>query len=162
MRRRYKPKKLMDTNIFKVICLPTDVDIGLQITTGRLLRECGFGQTEFWVENFVHDALATLKGEIKVTAYHMTYEYPIKMFETFKIIAKIVYWDDTSCYMKQTVMRNLDKKECATILSIHRLTGVTTSQVLNVLGKDCVQSKQVLSNLVRKLQEINMDISKKL
>ncbi|XP_060559020.1 uncharacterized protein LOC132719281 [Ruditapes philippinarum] len=89
MRRRYHPKKITDLNIFKVICLPTDVDTDLQLTSGRLLRECGFGQREFWVENFVEDVVERLNGKMKVEAYHLSYDTPIEMFETFKIIAVV-------------------------------------------------------------------------
>lgn len=31
-----------------------------------------------------------MKGKIRVDAYHVTYDTPIKVFETFKIIAKVV------------------------------------------------------------------------
>jgi hypothetical protein len=72
-----------------VICLPTDVDTDLQLTSGRLLRECGYGQREFWVENFVEDAVERLNGKMKVEAYHLSYDTPIEMFETFKIIAVV-------------------------------------------------------------------------
>ncbi|XP_060559022.1 protein THEM6-like [Ruditapes philippinarum] len=161
MRRRYHPKKITDSNILKVICLPTDVDTDLQLTSGRLLRECGFGQREFWVENFVEDAVERLNGKMKVEAYHLSYDTPIEMFETFKIIAVVIYWDDAAFYMKQTIVRNRDKKQCATILSRHKLTNVTTKQILNSLDKCDIESKPVPPDLLQKLHTLSGNFSKK-
>lgn len=162
IRRRFKPKRLTDSNIFKVLCLPTDVDLSLQLTHGRLLRECFFGQTEFWVENYVIDALKKVNGTIRINGYHVTYDHPIKVFETFKIVAKILYWDDSTFYLKQTVIRNHDKRECATILSSHKLFGLTSSLLLDVLEKDLAKNRPVQTDLIRKFKEINTDMSKKL
>ena len=56
--------------------------------------------------------------------------------------------------MKQTVVRNKDKKECATILTSHKLTNVTTSEILKQLDKDVVENKPSPPEEVQKLRDL--------
>lgn len=79
----------------------------------------------------------------------------------FFFIFQILYWDDSRFYMKQTVIRNSDKKECASILSTHRVSGVTTSELLKSLNIDPAKNRPIKPDIVRKFNEINDDISKK-
>ncbi|XP_053383529.1 protein THEM6-like [Mercenaria mercenaria] len=99
--RRFSPKKLMDANGFKVMCLPTDVDMNLHLTESRLLQECTFAHTKFWTENFMYDALYSRQAAIHVAGRYIRYKYPIKLFESFEIISHVISWDETAFYVSQ-------------------------------------------------------------
>ncbi|XP_052799642.1 uncharacterized protein LOC128231191 [Mya arenaria] len=137
LRRKVKKKILTDSNEFKVICLPTDVNpLTLSMTPDRLLRECSIGHVEFWVENYADDVIRQLHASLTLTECSYFHNAPIKLFDKFRIEAKIFHFDETSLYLEQRVIRYGDEKLCACVLSRHVITGSSTGQLFAHLSQN--------------------------
>jgi len=138
-----KKSSVLDDTILKLMVFPNDVDIKY-VTNDRYLSFMDLGRI-FFIFSYTNILLMIRKKWIPVaTNIFIQYRYPLKLFQTFNLSTRIVWWDHKHFYLTQKFEKNnrvlCSAIVCATFMSEKGL--VPTSDILQAMNKEAIRPEK--------------------
>jgi Thioesterase-like superfamily len=130
--QRFEVKKL--STIFSGFCTTHDVNIAGRQTNARYLRELDFAKFFHYNLTGLYDLIADIKvqgGNAFQGASLIVHHKNIKIFKSYKIETKIVWWDENAIYLQQKFVTFDKKFSYLTVLSKQRITKVNVLNLMN-------------------------------
>ena len=102
-----KPKlELLDSSILKFRVLPNDLDLNMHMNNGRYLSIMDLGRTDLLLRIGLGQHLIENKWMPIVGHLHMRYRRPLKAFQYYELLTRIVTWDEKWVYLEQRFISN--------------------------------------------------------
>lgn len=126
------------------ICLTRDLDVVLDhMNNFRFLREVDMARIDFYVRSKLYSTVRSMGGHIWLAASNIRYRRFIRLFQRFKVVTRIVYWDAEHIYIEhQFVGTGKDQFVHASMYCQHKIVHVNAEDVMQALMKE---GKEVLS-----------------
>ncbi|XP_001354842.2 protein THEM6 [Drosophila pseudoobscura] len=101
---------ILDATTVNGLCLTNDVDTLLyHMNNARYFRELDFARVDFYERSSLYRTITAMGGSVFQGAATIRYRRFIRPFHRFKIVSRIVYWDDQSLFMEHRFLRPSDK-----------------------------------------------------
>ena len=148
-----KPKGVLDEFVLNLRVLPNDVDI-TKISDDRYIALMDLGRMDIiFRTNGLKSMLKNNWGPL-VTFANIRFRYPLKIFQKYQLKTRILWWDDTTFYIKQVFERKgrvvATGYVCATLLGSSG--SVSPSKILAEIGQSVTKPSE--PEIVAKLREI--------
>ena len=115
-----KPMKVLGESVLNLRVLPNDIDI-TKITNDRFIAVMDLGRMDIVFRTGLLKSMFKNKWAPLVTFDTIRFRYPLKIFQKYQLRTRIVWWDDTTFYIKQVFERKgrvvATGYVCATFLS---------------------------------------------
>lgn len=148
-----KPMDILDESVITLTVLPNDIDIR-KISDDRYFALMDLGRMDIVFRTGLLKSMLRNKWLPLVTFNTLRFRYPLKVFQRYQLITKIVWWDDKTFYWKQTFARKgrvvATGYVCGTALGPHG--PVPSSQILSELGQSVTKPSQ--PEIVARLKEL--------
>ncbi len=136
---------LTECHVSRHICLPSDIDLWMELNNGRTLTLYDLGRIPLAVRTGLAGTLRDNRWGLTVAGASVRYRRRIRMFETVEMRSRAIGWDARFFYLEQSLWKN--SGECANhVLYRTAVTGkdgiVPPAQVATALGVD-VQSPKL-------------------
>lgn len=92
---------LLDESRLTFRCLPTDCDINLHMTNSRYLSFMDLGRLYFAAQLGIAKLFVKQKWSGILNAIELTFVRPIKPFQKFTIVTRLIAWDEKYYYFEQ-------------------------------------------------------------
>ncbi|XP_076031498.1 uncharacterized protein LOC143019598 [Oratosquilla oratoria] len=121
------------------ICTTRDIDIlHNHMNNARYLREMDFGRFEFFGRSRLFKTLMDRGAQVMVAATTIRYRKPIFVFSPYRLVSKLLYWEDRSLYMEQRFETLHDNFVRATAIVKVGLVGMTAEDLVNLTAGENV------------------------
>ncbi|KAI8127987.1 protein THEM6 [Lucilia cuprina] len=101
---------ILETTTVSGICLTNDIDTLLyHMNNARYFRELDFARVDFYERTNLYRTILAKGGSVFQGAATIRYRRFIRPFHRFKILSRIIYWDDQSVYMEHRFIRPSDQ-----------------------------------------------------
>ncbi|XP_065364630.1 protein THEM6 [Calliphora vicina] len=101
---------ILETTTVSGICLTNDIDTLLyHMNNARYFRELDFARVDFYERTNLYRTILAKGGSVFQGAATIRYRRFIRPFHRFKIVSRIIYWDDQSVYMEHRFVRPSDQ-----------------------------------------------------
>lgn len=148
-----KPLGILDESVITLTVLPNDIDI-LKISDDRYFALMDLGRIDIVFRTGLLKSMFKNKWGPVVTFNTLRFRYPLKAFQRYQLITKIVWWGDKTFYWKQTFERKgrvvAAGYVCGTALGANG--PVPSNQILNELGQSVTKPSQ--PEIVTRLREL--------
>lgn len=128
-----KKKKVFDSTTIYGLCLTQDVDIFLKhMNNARYLRELDFARFHYYDRTGIFGRISKKGGGAVQGASSTRYRRAIPIFTPYKIVTKMIYWEDKHFYLEHEFISLTDNFVRAVVLSRQTVTGldVPVSEIL--------------------------------
>lgn len=132
------PLGLLEESVLNLIVLPTDVDI-TKVSNDRYVALMDLGRIDLAFRVGLRGAMVKKLWGPLVTVHSIRFRYPLKIFQKYLLITRVVWWDDTTFYFEQVFKRN-DR-----VLA----TGYVSSTLMNENG--AIPSRRMLDEMAQKV-----------
>ncbi|XP_060070197.1 protein THEM6-like [Ylistrum balloti] len=149
IRRRSSTKHLLESSEIEGIVLLNDLDLQFHMNNARYLRECDFGRTRLWIENQVIGKIGVGKM-VKLTnaAASVRYRKSLQLFNRYRVVTKVIFWDEKAFYLEQQVLRQPDNFVCAVVICKQSVIGCSPASVIQKLpGHSTITSPPITPEL---------------
>ncbi|XP_012288204.1 protein THEM6 [Orussus abietinus] len=120
-----KRKKIFDETVIYGICTTQDVDIFLKhMNNARYLRELDFARFHYYDRTGIYGAISKKGGGAVQGASSTRYRRPIPIFTPYKVVTKMIYWDDKNFYLEHQFISITDGFVRAVVLSKQSVTNL--------------------------------------
>jgi acyl-CoA thioesterase FadM len=96
-----KPIGITDVGVLSIRVLPTDLDINFHLTNARYLSMMDLGRVEFIIQAGMMKKLIKRHWFPVVAIANLKFHKQINPFQRFKLLTRIVGWDEKWIYMEQ-------------------------------------------------------------
>ncbi|XP_017030404.1 protein THEM6 isoform X2 [Drosophila kikkawai] len=101
---------ILDATTVNGLCLTNDVDTLLyHMNNARYFREMDFARVDFYERTNLYRTITGMGGSVFQGAATIRYRRFIRPFHRFKIVSRIIYWDDQSLFMEHRFVRPSDR-----------------------------------------------------
>jgi acyl-CoA thioesterase FadM len=128
----------LDESVITLTVLPNDIDIS-KISDDRYFALMDIGRMNIVFRTGMLKAMFKNKWMPLVTFNTLRFRYPLKIFQRYQLITRIVWWDEKTFYWQQTFMRK------GRIVA----SGYVSGTALGVNGP--VPSSEILSELTQSI-----------
>nr|CAI5831110.1 unnamed protein product [Callosobruchus analis] len=137
--RLFQKKKKVDeaTEIYG-ICTTQDVDIFLKhMNNARYVRELDFARFHFYDRTGIYDEIKKHNAHVLQTASNIRYRRTIPLLNVYKVVTRIMYWDEKTLYIEQQFITIADGFIRAVVLSKQGTINLNVAEMMSKLtGKD--------------------------
>ncbi|XP_033742306.1 protein THEM6-like [Pecten maximus] len=135
IRRRSSTRHLLESSEIEGIVLTSDLDLQFHMNNARYLRECDLGRTKLWIENRIIGKIGVGKM-VRLTnaAQSVRYRKSLQLFDRFKVVSKVIFWDEKAFYLEQQVLRQTDNFVCAVIICKQSVIGCSPASLIQKLS----------------------------
>ncbi|OWF44227.1 protein THEM6-like [Mizuhopecten yessoensis] len=135
IRRRSSTKHLLESSVIEGIVLMNDLDLQFHMNNARYLRECDFGRTKLWIENRIIGKIG-IGRMVRLTnaAASVRYRKSLQLFNRYKIVSKVIFWDEKAFYVEQQILRQPDDFVCAVIICKQSVIGCSPDSLVQKLS----------------------------
>ncbi|KAH8378000.1 hypothetical protein KR093_008452 [Drosophila rubida] len=114
--------RLTDTTTIVGLCTPQDVDIFLRhMNNARFLRELNFASLHYYAVTDLYNRVRQRGGTVVQGAVSLRYRRFIPIFHPYKILTKLVWWDERAIYLEQQFVSLINDFVNAVVLSKHSI-----------------------------------------
>jgi len=99
-----KPMEALDESVLDLRVLPNDVDI-IKISDDRYIALMDLGRMDIVFRMGLLKSMLKNNWAPLVTFANIRFRYPLKIFQKYQLKTSIVWWDDTTFYLKQVFER---------------------------------------------------------
>ncbi len=149
-----KPLGILDESVLNLTVLPNDIDVW-KISDDRYFALLDLGRMDVVIRTGVLRLMWKNKWGPLVTFNTIRFRHPLKVFQRYQLKTKVVWWDDTTFYWRQTFERKgrvlATGYVCGTPLSFHGQ--VSPQNILDQLGQSASKPNQ--PEIVAKLKELD-------
>merc|ERR1740128_60199 len=129
------PLSLKDKGETYNICWTTDIDYFCHMNNGKYFREMDFGRFDFYFRTGFSAYIESQKGMFVVQhGASIRYRKSIDFLVPFKLVTKLVYWDERSLYFEQKFVSLHDGFIRAIALCKNTVVGGTVKDMMACLG----------------------------
>ncbi|ALC49108.1 CG4660 [Drosophila busckii] len=122
---------ILESTTVNGICLSNDVDTLLyHMNNARYFRELDFARVDFYERTKLYRTITRLGGSVFQGAATIRYRRFIRPFHRFKIVSRIVYWDEQSLFMEHRFVRPSDKFVHCIVICRQRVIDVSMDAVM--------------------------------
>ncbi|XP_034102850.1 protein THEM6 [Drosophila nasuta] len=122
---------ILESTTVNGVCLSTDVDTLLyHMNNARYFRELDFARVDFYERTQLYRTIRRLGGSVFQGAATIRYRRFIRPFRRFKIISRIIYWDEQSLFMEHRFVRPSDKFVHCIVICRQRVIDVAMEAVM--------------------------------
>ncbi len=151
----FAPKiQALDESKLTFHALPSDCDMNLHITNSRYLSFMDLGRTYLMGQLKLLPQLYKHRWGPVIQATELTYLKPIMIGQAFKLITRIIYWDEKYFYMEQRFI--VGKHLCALAmvkgLFIGRKNKIPTTAIIKLLDDNITQP--AMPEFIKRWQEM--------
>lgn len=100
-----KKANLLDESILRLRVLPNDVEIR-KVSNDRYIALMDLGRADIGFRCGLRKVMLKKKWTPVTTFNSIRYRYPLRLFQTYELRTRIIWWDDETFYWKQTFKRN--------------------------------------------------------
>jgi len=119
------------------ICWTTDIDYFAHMNNGKYFREMDFGRFDFYFRTGCSAYIESHPGMFVVQhGASIRYRRSINLFVPFKLVTKLVFWDEKSMYFEQKFISLHDGFIRAIALCKNTVVGGSVKDMLTSLGKN--------------------------
>ncbi|XP_046395487.1 protein THEM6 [Ischnura elegans] len=156
--RKVKP---FDETVIYGICTTNDVDIFIRhMNNARYVRELDFARFDFYDRSNLYNEVVKRKGNAMQGASNVRYRRTIPIFNVYKIVTKLIYWDDKAIYLEQKFITLSDGFVRAVALSKQNLVNVDVEDMIKKLCGQEFSKPKMPEELEKWLQSIEISSSK--
>lgn len=124
-----------DESVTYNICWTTDIDYFFHMNNGKYFREMDFGRFDFYFRaGFDKYIQAQTKMYFVQHGACIRYRRSINFLVPFKLVTKLVYWDERSLYFEQQFVSLHDNFVRAVALCKNTCVGGTVTSMLTACG----------------------------
>lgn len=117
------------------ICWTTDIDYFAHMNNGKYFREMDFGRFDFYFRTgFAGYIEARPETFVVQHGASIRYRRPIDIFVPFKLVTRLVYWDERSLYFEQKFVSLHDGFVRAIALCKNTVVGGSVKHMMASLG----------------------------
>ncbi|XP_064547259.1 protein THEM6 [Drosophila montana] len=122
---------ILETTTVNGLCLSNDVDTLLyHMNNARYFRELDFARVDFYERTKLYRTITKLGGSVFQGAATIRYRRFIRPFHRFKIISRIIYWDEQSLFMEHRFVRPSDQFIHCIVICRQRVIDVSMDSVM--------------------------------
>ncbi|XP_030567779.1 protein THEM6 [Drosophila novamexicana] len=122
---------ILETTTVNGLCLTNDVDTLLyHMNNARYFRELDFARVDFYERTKLYRTITRLGGSVFQGAATIRYRRFIRPFHRFKIISRIIYWDEQSLFMEHRFVRPADQFIHCIVICRQRVIDVSMDSVM--------------------------------
>jgi acyl-CoA thioesterase FadM len=114
-----KRRNVLDEVALSLVVLPNDIDVS-KISDDRYLAIVDLGRVDLVLRTGLLRTLIMRKWAPLATSVTMRFRHPLKIFQRYQLLTKIVFWDDDVFYSRQRFQRHgrivATAYVCATLL----------------------------------------------
>ncbi|XP_076760387.1 protein THEM6 [Xylocopa sonorina] len=123
-----KKSKVLDTVTTYGICTTQDIDFVLRhMNNARYLRELDFARFLFYDRNGIYSLVLKKGGNAVQGAVSIRYRRSIPIFTPFKIVTKVLYWEDRHVYLQHEFINLFDGFVYTVAMAKQTVTGLPVS-----------------------------------
>ncbi|CAL7936922.1 unnamed protein product [Xylocopa violacea] len=120
-----KKHKILDVLTTYGICTTQDIDLVLRhMNNARYLRELDFARFYYYDRCGIYSAVAKRGGGAVQGALSIRYRRSIPIFTPFKVVTKMIYWEDRYFYLEHEFINMTDGFVCTVVLNRQTVTGL--------------------------------------
>ncbi|XP_058031628.1 protein THEM6-like [Ahaetulla prasina] len=135
--------KALDESIRYSWVLPADLDWVGHMNNARYAREADFGRYIYMFRCGLLQTIWNRKLTTVLVASSLRFRRSLKLWEHFKIRTRLLGWDDHAFFLEQQFISCQDGFICAIMLARHHVTGISPSEVLQILYGRQVESPEI-------------------
>ncbi|XP_034490584.1 protein THEM6 [Drosophila innubila] len=125
---------ILESTTVSGVCLSNDVDTLLyHMNNARYFRELDFARVDFYERTKLYSTITRLGGSVFQGAATIRYRRFIRPFHRFKIISRIIYWDEQSLFMEHRFVRPSDKFVHCIVICRQRVIDVSMDAIMSEL-----------------------------
>ncbi|XP_046816842.1 protein THEM6-like [Vespa crabro] len=122
-----KTKPMNETTIYG-ICFTQDLDLVLShMNNARYLREIDFARFHYFIQTEMFYLMGKMGATVVLGASSTRYRRPIPFLMTYKIMTKLIYWDEKSLYFEHKFINLRNNFIHTTIFSKQTTIGLKIS-----------------------------------
>ncbi|KAM8719675.1 hypothetical protein ACLKA7_005839 [Drosophila subpalustris] len=122
---------ILESTTVNGVCLSNDVDTLLyHMNNARYFRELDFARVDFYERTKLYSTITRLGGSVFQGAATIRYRRFIRPFHRFKIISRIIYWDEQSLFMEHRFVRPSDKFIHCIVICRQRVIDVSMDAIM--------------------------------
>ncbi|KAF5302226.1 hypothetical protein FQA39_LY10265 [Lamprigera yunnana] len=145
-----KKRKPNETTTIYGVCTTSDLDIVLKhMNNARYVRELDFARFHFYDRTGIYSAITAAKGTAFQTACIIKYRRTIPIFTFYKIVTKMVYWDNKCIYLEQQFVSLKDNFVKAIVYSKQVAVGPNVEEIIAKLLDEDVTHKPEMSEEIK-------------
>ena len=99
------PLGLLEESVLDLVVLPTDVDI-TKVSNDRYVALMDLGRVDLALRVGLREAMVKKLWAPLVTVHSIRFRHPLKIFQKYQLITRVVWWDDKTFYFEQIFKRN--------------------------------------------------------
>lgn len=136
--QRRPPLTPLDESVISLRVLPNDLDLHAHMNNGRYLSIMDLGRLDLMARTGLGRVALERRWIPLVASASIRYRRPLKVFQTFALRTRIVYWDGKWFYIEQHFERNGQLVAAARITGLLRGKdgNITPQEALRALGHD--------------------------
>ncbi|XP_026545771.1 protein THEM6-like [Notechis scutatus] len=142
--RLASPKtKVWEESIMYNWVLPSDLDVLWHMNNGRYARKADFGRYWYMFSCGLMQTILNNKHNTMMTSSSWRFRRSLKLWERFAIRTRMLCWDDQAFYLEQQFINCRDGFVHAIVLVQHHVTGMSPSEVIQILYGRQVESPEI-------------------
>ena len=103
----FRPRlKVLDESILRFIVWPNDLDVNLHMNNGRYLTIMDLGRIDLTVRTGIFGAMIRRRWAPVVGTVTIRFRKSLLPFRSYRLITRVVCWDDKWTYMEQRFERH--------------------------------------------------------
>ncbi|XP_070798062.1 protein THEM6-like [Pituophis catenifer annectens] len=135
--------KALDEDVRYSWVVPADLDSLGHMNNARYAREADFGRYAYMFHCGLMQTVWNRKSNTMMTASSWRFRRSLKLWEHFAIRTRLLGWDDHAFYLEQQFISCKDGFVCAVVLVRHHVSGMSPSEVLQILYGRQVESPEI-------------------
>jgi acyl-CoA thioesterase FadM len=103
----FRPRlDVADDSRLTMIVLPNDLDLNLHMNNGRYLTVLDLGRLDFLLRAGLAPVLVRKRWQPLIGGTLIRYRFGLRAFQRYKIITRVLCWDDKWFYFEQLLITN--------------------------------------------------------
>ena len=142
------------------ICWTTDIDYFLHMNNGKYFKEMDFGRFDFYFRSGITEYITSKPWSVVQHAATIKYRRSINFLVPFKLVTKLVFWDERSLYFEQKFVSLHDGFVRAIATSKNTVVGGSVLEIMGHFGhpqppecpedvKKWIESQELTSRALR-------------
>uniref|UniRef100_A0A670ZVZ9 Protein THEM6 n=1 Tax=Pseudonaja textilis TaxID=8673 RepID=A0A670ZVZ9_PSETE len=126
-------RKVLEESIMYNCVLPFDLDLMWHMNNGRYAWKADFGRYWYMFSCGLIQTIWKKTHSTMMTSSSWRFRRSLKLWERFAIRTRMLCWDDHAFYLEQQFINCKDGFVHAVVLVQHHVTGMSPSEVIQIL-----------------------------
>lgn len=130
--------KVLDDSVLRFIVWPNDLDVNLHMNNGRYLTIMDLGRIDLTVRTGIFGAMIRRRWSPVVGTVTIRFRKSLLPFRSYRLITRVVCWDDKWTYMEQRFERKGEVVATAFVKALFRARKRTlrSRELLVAIGQE--------------------------